>query len=179
MFNITTTSIKMDRWTRKQQRQKALDTLRNFRYGDNGDGYIWVDSTDYTLVMHPILPDKEGSNRKELQDNNGVMIIQEIMKAAQQGGGFNEFIFTKADGKTQAPKIAYSQEFEPWNWVLTTGCYSDDINLNIDSSDNTKQISKTFRRNICELIVESIILVVVMVIVTCIIIRRVVKKYLT
>ena len=125
--------------------------------------------------MHPILPDKEGSNRKELQDNNGVMIIQEIMKAAQQGGGFNEFIFTKADGKTQAPKIAYSQEFEPWNWVLTTGCYSDDINLNIDSSDNTKQISKTFRRNICELIVESIILVVVMVIVTCIIIRRVVK----
>lgn len=154
---------------------KALDTLRNFRYGDNGDGYIWVDSTDYTLVMHPILPDKEGSNRKELQDNNGVMIIQEIMKAAQQGGGFNEFIFTKADGKTQAPKIAYSQEFEPWNWVLTTGCYSDDINLNIDSSDNTKQISKTFRRNICELIVESIILVVVMVIVTCIIIRRMVK----
>ena len=154
---------------------KALDTLRNFRYGDNGDGYIWVDSTDYTLVMHPILPDKEGSNRKELQDNNGVMIIQEIMKAAQQGGGFNEFIFTKADGKTQAPKIAYSQEFEPWNWVLTTGCYSDDINLNIDSSDNTKQISKTFRRNICELIVESIILVVAMVIVTCIIIRRVVK----
>ena len=135
---------------------KALDTLRNFRYGDNGDGYIWVDSTDYTLVMHPILPDKEGSNRKELQDNN-------------------EFIFTKADGKTQAPKIAYSQEFEPWNWVLTTGCYSDDINLNIDSSDNTKQISKTFRRNICELIVESIILVVAMVIVTCIIIRRVVK----
>lgn len=154
---------------------KALDTLRNFRYGDNGDGYIWVDSTDYTLVMHPILPDQEGSNRKELQDNNGVMIIQEIMKAAQQGGGFNEFIFTKADGKTQAPKIAYSQEFEPWNWVLTTGCYSDDINLNIDSSDNTKQISKTFRRNICELIVESIILVVAMVIVTCIIIRRVVK----
>lgn len=154
---------------------KALDTLRNFRYGDNGDGYIWVDSTDYTLVMHPILPDQEGSNRKELQDNNGVMIIQEIMKAAQQGGGFNEFIFTKADGKTQAPKIAYSQEFEPWNWVLTTGCYSDDINLNIESSDNTKQISKTFRRNICELIVESIILVVAMVIVTFIIIRRVVK----
>ncbi len=154
---------------------KALDTLRNFRYGDNGDGYIWVDSTDYTLVMHPILPDQEGSNRKELQDNNGVMIIQEIMKVAQQGGGFNEFIFTKADGKTQAPKIAYSQEFEPWNWVLTTGCYSDDINLNIESSDNTKQISKTFRRNIYELIVESIILVVAMVIVTFIIIRRVVK----
>ena len=162
----------MDEDTAKME---ALETLRNFRYGDEGDGYIWVDSTDYTLVMHPILPDKEGTNRRELQDNNGVMIIQEIMKAAQQGGGFNEFIFTKADGKTQAPKIAYSQEFEPWSWVLTTGCYTDDINANIDSSNNTKQISATFQRNICELVVESVVLIIVMVVLTFIIVKRLVR----
>lgn len=162
----------MDEDTAKME---ALETLRNFRYGDEGDGYIWVDSTDYTLVMHPILPDKEGTNRRELQDNNGVMIIQEIMKAAQQGGGFNEFIFTKADGKTQAPKIAYSQEFEPWSWVLTTGCYTDDINANIDSSNNTKQISATFHRNICELVVESVVLIIVMVVLTFIIVKRLVR----
>ena len=162
----------MDEDTAKME---ALETLRNFRYGDEGDGYIWVDSTDYTLVMHPILPDKEGTNRRELQDNNGVMIIQEIMKVAQQGGGFNEFIFTKADGKTQAPKIAYSQEFEPWSWVLTTGCYTDDINANIDSSNNTKQISATFQRNICELVVESVVLIIVMVVLTFIIVKRLVR----
>lgn len=162
----------MDEDTAKME---ALETLRNFRYGDEGDGYIWVDSTDYTLVMHPILPDKEGTNRRELQDNNGVMIIQEIMKAAQQGGGFNEFIFTKADGKTQAPKIAYSQEFEPWSWVLTTGCYTDDINANIDSSNNTKRISATFHRNICELVVESVVLIIVMVVLTFIIVKRLVR----
>ena len=153
----------------------ALDTLRNFRYGDEGDGYIWIDSTDYTLVMHPILPDKEKTNRRQLEDNNGVMIIQEIMKVAQQGGGFNEFIFTKSDGKTEAPKIAYSQEFEPWNWVLTTGCYVDDIRATIDSSDNTKQISKTFQRNLYELIWESIVIIIAMVIITILIIKRVIK----
>lgn len=162
----------MDEDTAKTE---ALETLRNFRYGDEGDGYIWVDSTDYTLVMHPILPEQEGTNRHELQDNNGVMIIQEIMKVAQQGGGFNEFIFTKSDGKTEAPKIAYSQEFEPWNWVLTTGCYTDDINANIDSSDNTKQISKTFRTNIYELTAESVVLIIVMIVITFLIIKRVIK----
>lgn len=162
----------MDEDTAKTE---ALETLRNFRYGDEGDGYIWVDSTDYTLVMHPILPEQEGTNRRELQDNNGVMIIQEIMKVAQQGGGFNEFIFTKSDGKTEAPKIAYSQEFEPWNWVLTTGCYTDDINANIDSSDNTKQISKTFRTNIYELTAESVVLIIVMIVITFLIIKRVIK----
>lgn len=163
---------KMDEDTAKTE---ALETLRNFRYGDEGDGYIWVDSTDYTLVMHPILPEQEGTNRRELQDNNGVMIIQEIMKVAQQGGGFNEFIFTKSDGKTEAPKIAYSQEFEPWNWVLTTGCYTDDINANIDSSDNTKQISKTFQTNIYELTAESVVLIIVMIVITFLIIKRVIK----
>ena len=97
------------------------------------------------------------------------------MKVAQQGGGFNEFIFTKSDGKTEAPKIAYSQEFEPWNWVLTTGCYTDDINANIDSSDNTKQISKTFRTNIYELTAESVVLIIVMIVITFLIIKRVIK----
>ena len=149
--------------------------MRNFRYGDEGDGYIWVDSTDYTLVMHPILPDQEGSNRKELKDNNGVMIIQEIMKAAEKGGGFNEFIFTKADGKTQAPKIAYSEEFEPWNWVLTTGCYMDDINANIEASANTKKIEQTFRQDVCILIAECIILIIAMIFLTYFVARRLVK----
>lgn len=153
----------------------ALETLRNFRYGDEGDGYIWVDSTDYTLVMHPILPDQEGSNRKELKDNNGVMIIQEIMKAAEKGGGFNEFIFTKSDGKTQAPKIAYSEEFEPWNWVLTTGCYTDDINANIEASANTKKIEQTFRQDVCILIAEGIILIIAMIFLTYFVARRLVK----
>ena len=150
----------------------ALETLRNFRYGDEGDGYIWVDSTDYTLDMHPILPDQEGSNRKELKDNNGVMIIQEIMKAAEKGGGFNEFIFTKSDGKTQAPKI---EEFEPWNWVLTTGCYTDDINANIEASANTKKIEQTFRQDVCILIAECIILIIAMIFLTYFVARRLVK----
>lgn len=39
-------------------------------------------------------------------------IIQSIMKTAESGGGFNEFYFTKSDGKTVAPKVAYSQKFD-------------------------------------------------------------------
>lgn len=164
-------SGKMDEDTAKTN---ALETLRSLRYGDEGDGYIWVDDTDYNLVMHPILPDKEGTNRYELQDNNGVMIIQEIMKVAKDGG-FNEFIFTKSDGKTEAPKIAYSKEFEPWNWVLTTGCYTDDINANIDASPNTQKINGAFSNSTLIMIGESIVLIVVMMILSVIIIKRLVK----
>ena len=158
-----------------QAQEQAKEAVRALRYADDQGGYLWIDGTDYTLIMHPILPEKEGSNRKELQDCNGVMIIQEIMKTAQAGGGFNEFVFTKSDGVTEAPKIAYSEAFEPWNWVLTTGCYSDDIAGNIAASENNAQINSIFDKCSLALIIESIILVIVMMLLSVFVITRMVK----
>ena len=76
-----------------EAQKKALEVIRSIRYGEDNSGYLWVDGTDYTLIMHPILPDQEGSNLYELTDQNGVKIIQEIMKDAE-AGGYNEFYFT-------------------------------------------------------------------------------------
>lgn len=65
-------SGKIDEATAKKD---ALEALRNLRYGDDDSGYFWVDDTDYNLVMHPILPEQEGTNRYDLTDKNGVKII--------------------------------------------------------------------------------------------------------
>lgn len=115
--------------TEEEAKRDALDIVRAMRYRDDASGYFWIDDTEYTLVMHPILPEQEGDNRYELEDQNGVMIIQEIMKVCQSAekGGYNEFYFTKADGVTVAPKIAYSGMFEPWGWAISTGNYVDDM----------------------------------------------------
>ena len=120
-------------------KHQALEVIRNMRYRDDDSGYMWVDGTDYTLIMHPILSDKEGINRHDLTDQNGVKIIQVIMKAAQAGGGYNEFYFTKSDGVTVAPKVAYSEQFEPWGWVITTGNYVDDMNAQVAAAEQAIQ----------------------------------------
>lgn len=126
-----------------EAKARALTVLRSIRYGDDNSGYLWVDSTDYTLVMHPILPDQEGSNRYDLTDQNGVKIIQQIMKVARTGG-YNEFYFTKSDGITIAPKVAYSLEYPTWGWVVTTGVYTDDIQGIVDSSNGVKRVDTIF-----------------------------------
>lgn len=133
--------------TEEEAKEQALEAVRNMRYGVDydkdgvNDGYFWIDSTDYTLVMHPILTEQEGDNRKEIKDQNGVYILQNIMKTAEKGGGFNEFYFTKSDGKTIAPKVAYSEEFKPWKWVITTGNYVDDMRSQLkDTSHNMDAI---------------------------------------
>lgn len=117
----------------EQEAQKlAADAIRAMRYRDDASGYIWIDGEDYTLVMHPILTDQEGTNRKDLTDQNGVKVTQSVVSAAQAGGEYLEFYFTKSDGKTAAPKIAYAQMFEPWGWAVATGNYVDDMNAKIE-----------------------------------------------
>lgn len=115
--------------TEEQAKKDAADIVRVMRYRDDESGYFWIDATDYTLVMHPIKTEDEGKNRKDMQDQNGVMITQQVVKVCQgkDKGGYNEFYFTKSDGKTVAPKLAYSQLFEPWGWVVCTGNYIDDM----------------------------------------------------
>lgn len=118
--------------TEEEAQKMAADAVRAMRYRDDASGYIWIDRTDYILVEHPILTDQEGNDRYDLTDQNGVKVTQNIVATAKAGGGYNEFYFTKSDGVTVAPKIAYCELFEPWGWAVATGNYVDEMNEKID-----------------------------------------------
>ena len=150
--------------TVQEAKKQAMEEIRIMRYRDDGSGYFWIDGTDYTLIMHPILPDQEGDNRYELTDQNGVKIIQNIVKSAAGGGGYNEFYFTKADGVTVAPKISYSEGFEPWNWIVTTGNYVDDMNEEILARD--QEIQEVFRSRIFSYIILTIVVLLISLVVS-------------
>lgn len=124
--------------SQEEAQHEAAEIVRSIRYGDDSSGYFWIDDTDYNLVMHPILPEQEGNNRYTLEDQNGIMIIQNIYSVctSAEKGGYNEFYFTKSDGVTVAPKIAYSQIFEPWGWMISTGNYTDDMVADMETVKN-------------------------------------------
>lgn len=129
--------------TMDQAKEDAKETIRIMRYRDDGSGYFWIDDKEYILVMHPVLVQNEGKNRYDLTDPNGVKIIQTIWKSCESAdkGGFNEFYFTKSDGVTVAPKLAYSQQFEPWGWAISTGNYIDDMENEMAEAESN--IAKT------------------------------------
>ena len=143
----------------KEAQELAKEAVRAMRYRDDDSGYMWIDGTDYTLIMHPILADQEGNNRYDLTDQNGVKIIQNIMKSADAGGGYNEFYFTKADGVTVAPKVAYSEKFEPWDWVITTGNYVDDMNAEMKETENN--MDKEFTTMITSFVISGVIILII------------------
>ena len=122
----------------EQAQKEAIKIIKNIRYGDDSSGYFWIDATDCTLIAHPILPQNEGQNRKNLKDKNGVTIIKKILSVVNENkeGGFSEFYFTKSDGITVAPKRTYSMLFKPWNWIISSGNYYDDINVELQQIES-------------------------------------------
>lgn len=167
-------SYKSGDMTEEEAKSKVLTIIRGMRYGDDNSGYFWIDDTNYNLVMHPILPEQEGNNRKDLTDKNGVKIIQEIMKVAKTGG-YNEFYFTKSDGKTVAPKVAYSQEFEAWNWVITTGIYTDDIQGIVNNSNGLVRVNDLSKNTVLFLVGCGIVLLVITLVAVYLCLNKLIK----
>ncbi|TXI76857.1 MAG: methyl-accepting chemotaxis protein [Dechloromonas sp.] len=103
----------------------ARDTLRMLRF-DKEDYFFGFD-TSGTYVVHGTKAEWEGSNKIDLKDTRGTLLIRELIGAAQKGGGFVEYWFPKPGQQKDEPKLSYAALFAPWGWVLGTGIYIDDI----------------------------------------------------
>jgi len=112
-------------YTEAEAKELSASIVREAKYGI--DGYFWIDTVEGDNVVY-LGKDTEGTNRLNMQDVNGVMLIQEIIKAGQQeDGGFVNYYFPKPNETEASPKRSYSFLFEPYQWVVGTGNYTDYI----------------------------------------------------
>lgn len=112
-------------YTKEQAQQIGADLLRNLKYGT--DGYFWADTYDGTNIVL-LGKDIEGENRLDTEDTNGFKMVQAIIEAGQNPeGGYVDYHFPKPNETKPSPKRAYSKAFEPFQWVIGTGNYTDYI----------------------------------------------------
>jgi methyl-accepting chemotaxis protein len=109
----------------EEARKAAKESLRNVRYGNKD--YYFIIGTDHVYVLLPPKPEFEGQNKQDLKDANGKLLVQELVKVGQAGGGFVDYWFPRAGATVAEPKLSYAVNFSPWNWVVCTGIYIDDI----------------------------------------------------
>jgi methyl-accepting chemotaxis protein len=103
-------------------RIKAL--LRSLRYGN--DDYVVALDKDAVVVSHAN-PQVEGKNLWDTKDSDGVYFARASVVSAHNGGGFGLLHFPRASGGEPLPKITYALEFKPYDWILTSGVYLDDV----------------------------------------------------
>lgn len=115
--------------TEEQAKLKAADLVRNLRF--NGSNYFWVDTTEGLNVV--LLGNKtEGTNRFAAKDPNGVEYVKEFIKQGkQEGGGYIDYQFAKPNETELLPKRGYTLLFEPYNWVIGTGDWVDNIEKSV------------------------------------------------
>ncbi|MGO4971590.1 methyl-accepting chemotaxis protein [[Clostridium] aminophilum] len=109
-----------------EAKEQAANLVRQMRY-DNGSGYFWIDTYDGTNVVL-LGRDTEGKSRWDSTDPNGVKFIQLMIQNGKQAeGGFTDLSFAKPNETTPLPKRNYTKAFEPYQWVVGTGVWIDDI----------------------------------------------------
>ncbi|WP_415896616.1 methyl-accepting chemotaxis protein [Neptuniibacter sp. QD72_48] len=107
--------------------EQALKIMTELSYGDKGDGYIFVYKYDGTNLATRPKPQLRGKNLMGLKDKNGVLIIEELIKAAKKGGDYLTYVWTKPSKNADVDKLSYAIGLENWEWMVGTGFYIDDI----------------------------------------------------
>lgn len=148
-------------YSEEEAKKLAADLVRELRYGESG--YFWIDTYEGDNVVL-LGQETEGTNRLETKDSQGYQMIKDIIKnGRQKDGGFTEYYYTKEGSTETYPKRAYSKAFEPWEWVIGTGNYVDELEeLAVENNAPVKNIFQTTRSlSIVSIAVAIVLLIVI------------------
>ncbi len=99
----------------------------------HGSIYIFVVSTSGVLIFHGTAdPSQYGENLIDVEDVNGVRIVQEIIETGVAGGGFIKYYWDNpavvGDEDTQSPKLSYVIPINVFGqtFIVGAGIYLED-----------------------------------------------------
>lgn len=126
-------------------KQQVIDQISTMEFGE--DGYFFIYAKDGTNIMHPRLKEIVGTNLWDMQDKNGDFVIRNLITKSQKKpeGDFHTYVWPKPSTNQIADKLGYSVYLEKWDWMIGTGLYLDDIEMQV----------KTIRAEIEESITDT------------------------
>jgi len=106
--------------------EDILARVASVRFGT--EGYVFINTFDGDALITDGRRVTDGANLWELADPNGVKVIQEERRAAEQPeGGFIHYTWRKLTSNELAPKVSFIKGYRPWRWMVGAGVYLDEI----------------------------------------------------
>ena len=95
------------------------------RYGN--DDYFWINDSHPTMVMHPMKPELDGKDLSGVEDKQGLRLFVAFADLARaQGAGRWPTTGPSRGGRTGTQDLLH-QALRPWDWIIGTGVYVDDV----------------------------------------------------
>ncbi|MDM5083374.1 methyl-accepting chemotaxis protein [Aeromonas rivipollensis] len=105
---------------------EALAAIKGLRYGE--EDYFWINDSHPTMVMHPMKPELDGKDLSGVEDKQGLRLFVAFADLAKaQGAGEVAYYWPKPGVEEPVRKISYIKRFAPWDWIIGTGVYVDDV----------------------------------------------------
>lgn len=102
--------------------QRPINT--NLNLGKHS--FIFIINSKGVEIAHPNF---EGKDVWDIKTSDGVYSTQEVVKAANNGGGFVTYAWPLPDNPdVDVEKITYAEQDPNWNWIVCAGAYLPDFN---------------------------------------------------
>jgi methyl-accepting chemotaxis protein len=149
-----------------EAKKQARNVVKSLKYDENG--YFWIDNVNGQIADNTT--DTKNSSGSTGDANNFKSKIMSVV--LKDGSGFTDFEFPKQNGES-APKRAYSVLFKPYEWVVSTGNYVDNIDLEV--ANKTSELNNKLIQTIIILVISMITLMSVSIVIAVRISRKVTK----
>jgi signal transduction histidine kinase len=107
----------------KEQIQVCRKFVKPVRFFSDKSGYFYIYDMQGVNIAHATQPEIEGSNLLEYKDSKGNLLIQHLIKAAAEGGGFVEFWWENPLTKEEEQKLGYALPIEGTSFFIGSGIY--------------------------------------------------------
>ena len=126
VLNVTYITMKEKGYSDDEIQKILIHIISKTRYGKNG--YFWINDTTPKMIMHPIKPSLNGKDLSNIKDPNGVYIFKKMVHVVDKNGeGVVSYYWPKPGFDKPVKKISYVKLFKPFNWIIGTGVYVDEI----------------------------------------------------
>ncbi|MDD5747352.1 MAG: cache domain-containing protein [Candidatus Omnitrophica bacterium] len=112
--------------------EAAFPELRNKQgefWFDQGRGYVWVQDLSGNVLVHPAMPEIEGTNVLDRRDSQGFAFVKAIQALVKEhGSGWVVYFWPKPGKKLMDRKAAFVKLVckENHSYVVSCGMYNAD-----------------------------------------------------
>lgn len=121
--------------TLEQAKGNAIRIIKNMRY-DEDRGYFWINDMGTPIpkmIMHPISTKLDGTILDKpafdcALGKKANLFVSMVEVCRKDGAGFVDYIWPDPKNTSnELPKLSYVELFRPWDMVVGTGIYIDEI----------------------------------------------------
>ena len=117
--------IRQSSATDEEARKRVVALMQKASFSD--DGYFYAYNKEGLTLVHATQPGLVGQDLYNFQDSSGNYLIQNLIRIAENGGGYYQYMWQQPTTGKEVDKVGYVEQIADWQWMFGTGLYIDDI----------------------------------------------------